>query len=254
MSKKRQAISLPKGTYNVWTEHFTSLLGTMSDAKVAALMSITDTAVNVKRRKLGIPSFGKSTLQSKHKWTKAELAMFKSMNDHQIGKALGLDNTTVHRQRLRMGMLPKKRSPLAHVWTKKELSMLGKINDVQYALKFKMSRRQVKEKRYELGIPAANSKQIDQKWDPKWEKWMAKLSDKQVADKFGVSAARVRTRRLTLGIPSCSGLHRFAYTKKLVLELIESTDEAFAKKHKLDLYLVRSKRARLMHRISQQKR
>lgn len=138
-----------------WTEERIVLLGTDSDANIAALLGISKRSVQAKRWALGIPPFypHRGAPQG-HLWTRQELALLGRASDRKVGERVGLTAASVQRKRQRLG-IPPWRPPAPRIrWTKRMLSNLGRVTDYEFGRKFGVSRPRVRAKRAELGIPA----------------------------------------------------------------------------------------------------
>lgn len=76
-----------------------ALLGTMSNPDIAEQLGISVTAVNLRRRKLGIPIFSRSA-----RWTSEMEAQLGTMSDFKVAEELGIPVGAVRRRREKLGI------------------------------------------------------------------------------------------------------------------------------------------------------
>lgn len=229
----------------VWTKEVVELLGTISDQEVANRIGLTDSAVNIKRRTLGIPAFGKSTSENKYRWSKKELAMLGKLTDAQVARETGLTSGVVAAKRRILGRpIAGGKTSRRRNWTKNELSKLGKISDIAFSKQFGINRRQVREKRYELGIAAFQPYPGIKPWDEAMLCDIKKLSANDFKNKHGITHQRLIAQRIRLGIltrkPRCK------WTPQLESELLSSDVEAFATKYGISVLTAKVKQRRLI--------
>jgi hypothetical protein len=233
-STKRKSATNPKTSQalrtGIWTKEVLKLLGTMSDQAVATRIGVTDSAVNVKRRILGILPFGKSTKENKHPWSKKELAILGKLTDAKIGRALGLTSGVVGAKRRSLGIpIAGGKTSRRRNWKKSEIEKLGTISDVAFSKQFGINRRQVKEKRQELGIPAFQSNPDIRPWDKAMIRDVSKLTISAFVKKYEITRMRVIAQRIRLGIMTRKP--RSQWTAELERELLASSVQEFATKY-----------------------
>lgn len=85
----------------VWTKRDLARLGKEPDLSLAKDMGISHSAVNRKRRDLGIPA-----RLPMHRWTEAECSLLGRLSDREIGDRLGLSPRSVMWKRLSLSIPP----------------------------------------------------------------------------------------------------------------------------------------------------
>jgi DNA-binding CsgD family transcriptional regulator len=88
----------------VWTKRALVRLGKEPDLSIAKDMGISHSAVNRKRRALGIQS-----RLPMHRWTEAECSLLGRLTDREIADRLGLSQRNVLWKRLSLGLPPPRR-------------------------------------------------------------------------------------------------------------------------------------------------
>lgn len=244
MARQNRRDSVRPTVRRAWTNEMLELLGTMSDQEVAKRVGVTDSAVNIKRRTLGILSYGKSTQANKHPWSKKELAMLGKLSDAQVARNIGLSAGVVAAKRRSLGRpIAGGKTSRQRLWTKKEIAKLGKISDVEFSKQFRINRRQVKEKRYELEIPAFQLNPEIRQWDTAMLRDIPKLSISNFAKKYGITHARVLAQRIRLGILTREPRSR--WTAEMESELLNSGIPEFATKYGMSPQAAYAKRGKL---------
>jgi len=85
-----------------WTDRQERLLGTATDAAIAAKFGRSRKAVETKRRKRGIPGHVPHT----RAWTKREIKLLGTMSDAAVARRLGCCSNHVLKTRRRLGVPP----------------------------------------------------------------------------------------------------------------------------------------------------
>lgn len=173
-----------------WQSHEDALLGTMTDAALAARLNRGRAGVCERRSKLGISPHGHikadgTSQRRPHQWTPEEIALLGTMHDAEIARRMGLHRTTVSQRRRKLG-IPAFASPGAPVkhWTPERETLLGTMSDGDVVKRLNvpgLSRERVKQRRRRLGIPAFNAPPGDPSLIP-------------------IDAAKIRVRREVLGL------------------------------------------------------
>jgi len=246
---KRKPVAEPKPNpallTGVWTKEVVELLGTISDQEIAKRIGRTDSAVNIKRRILGIPAFGKSTSENKYRWSKKELAMLGKLTDAQVARETGLTSGVVAAKRRILGRpIAGGKTSRRRNWTKNEISKLGKISDIAFSKQFGINRRQVREKRYELGIAAYQPNLGIKPWDETMLRDIKKLSANDFKKKHGITHMRLTAQRIRLGI--LARKQRCKWTPELESELLSFGAEAFATKYGISVLAAKVKQRKLI--------
>lgn len=189
-----------------WSEADLKLLGTMSDAALAARIGKAPNAVWMQRRKRNIPAVGLSTKKARHYWTARQLAWLGKLPDATIAERIGLDPTTVRFKRESLCIAPtQKGGPRGHEWTKQELALLGKLSDTDVAKKIGVHRHRVALKRQQLGRENPTAKATANRWTPERIAQLGRVPDAVVAKEMGLAKGTVSAYRLRQGIRRQSG-------------------------------------------------
>ncbi len=137
-----------------WTREKVGLLGTDTDANVAARLGVHRGSVFQRRRILGIPAFGGGGggPRAGFHWTARALALLGKGSDRAVAGRLGISETTVCLKRQAVGV-PSCNPRPAFNWTAKRLALLGRRPDTELAREFGLNNNTVLSKRRALGIP-----------------------------------------------------------------------------------------------------
>jgi hypothetical protein len=130
-----------KGQY--WTAEQLQLLGTDTDAAIAAQIGRTPEAVRVKRSKLGIPNLADK------RWSAEDIALLGTMPDEQVAELVGRTLWAVRLKRSELG-IP---NPTGNRWRAEDIALLGTLPDEEVAELVGRTVWAVIHKRTDLGIP-----------------------------------------------------------------------------------------------------
>ena len=83
-----------------WTPEQLKLLGTMSDVQLAKRLGCSPAVISKKRRKLGIPAFGRAP--NKHAWGTTELGLL-GFPDAEVARITGRTVAEVAAKRKELG-------------------------------------------------------------------------------------------------------------------------------------------------------
>lgn len=186
-----------------WPPEHLALLGTMSDRDVAERIGGKPEAVLAKRQALRIEAFKPKTSPVKGKarpnfdWNESNLKLLGTMTDAELGKKLGLANTTVAAKRRSLG-IPGRNGRLEPIVIPRNFKLkLGKWSDGKIASKLGVASSAVSRARRKLGIPPIMKANY---LPPEADEYLGKLPDTVIAERFGVSRTCVGNRRAALGI------------------------------------------------------
>ena len=130
----------------IWDEAKLSLLGTMFDVRVAAIVGCTSSTVSRKRNKEGIPQYKPPRTDN---FPSEYEPLLGTMLDSELVKISGLSQSTVRNARLRRG-IPLFRD---RMWTPHFVSKLGKMSDAKLAKEMGIHPKKVRKFRRRLNIP-----------------------------------------------------------------------------------------------------
>jgi hypothetical protein len=191
-----------------WSEHEISLLGTMSDEKVARMIGVSKGPVMRKRQSLGIESFA-SQSNLWRVWTADELALLAKHSDVEVARILEVQPGTVSAKRHSYGIEPhrkklrKKKSKLdTLVWNLQNLALLGQLSDSQLGKMIGVNRKSVLRKRKKLGIKSIGQTQLFHPWTKEEIALLGTLGDRAIAEQIGINQQSVAIKRVRLGISS----------------------------------------------------
>lgn len=91
-------------TNSRWPPEALALLGTTTDAAVAAQIGLTVRAVHAKRKSLGIKACDRQIAVPSPRWTPAALALLGTTIDAAVARRLGITRAAVHAKRQRLGI------------------------------------------------------------------------------------------------------------------------------------------------------
>lgn len=173
-----------------WQPHEDALLGTLTDAALAARLDMGVGSVRERRSKLGIPPRGyvksDGTSQRRpHQWTPEENALLGTLHDAEIARRIGMGRGSVSQRRRRAGIpaFASAGAPVKH-WTPERESLLGTMSDGDVVKLLNvpgLNRYRASQRRRRLGIPAFKAPPGDPSLVP-------------------IDAAKIRARREALGL------------------------------------------------------
>lgn len=131
----------------VWTPKLEALLGTATDEVIAAQLQVTPAMVGHRRRRLGIPSFRRTSSV----WTQVADALLGTASDSKVAAQLQIHPSSVKERRNKLGIPAYNPS---FVWTPEKVALLGTELDPVIARKLGIGSTQVQKRRIKLGIPA----------------------------------------------------------------------------------------------------
>jgi hypothetical protein len=186
-----------------WTEIEISLLGTMSDPKLAKILNRPVKVVYRKRRSMEIDSSRPANIT----WTPEMISQIGTEGDYVIARRLGLNTYAVRPKREELGIPPFIPAKKDINWTDDKLALLGTDTDEEIAKVINASTYRVRQKRKSLGITAARfcgvpNVHTNRPWEPDEEKLLGTDFDEVIARKINRSAIAVGLRRRLAGIPS----------------------------------------------------
>lgn len=226
-----------------WTAARLRLLGTDTDASVAAELGIGRRAVFRKRHILGIPSYvvAASGPPGFH-WSARAVALLGSDFDGNVARRLHVSHTTVSLKRLKFGIPSHGRHLAAVRWSPGMLALLGKVTDAEISRRYGMATNTVMRKRSALGIPSpltprpvARTAALSQ--------ILKKLPDRELRDEHGLSRSTVSTLRQELGIPAPGSGPR--WTREWLARLGKELDRTLARSMGIPKWRVAYKRRSL---------
>ncbi len=200
---------------HVWTPKQLSLLGTISDGKLARRLGIQTAAVFLKRSMMGIAP---SRPISPVKWTPKNLALLGKYPDAEVARMLKTYRKSVIEKRRSLGIqCYAKTSKFWHTWTEQEVAMLGKKSDSDLSKELGISAMCVTSKRRLLEIPSFSGRKSTNRprrslsdWKPQEIALLGTMNDGEVAERLDLSPGTVRLKRLSLGISAFGGHRRSA--------------------------------------------
>jgi len=140
LRKKRRLIE--------WTAEIDALLGTVTDATIAAQLNISGASVFLRRSHLGIRSFRAPAAV----WTVQMDILLGTATDSTIATRLGIGRDAVTERRHKLNIPAFTSAPV--VWTPKMDKLLGTAFDADIAEELGIRYSQVLRRRHKLGIPS----------------------------------------------------------------------------------------------------
>jgi transposase-like protein len=180
----------------VWTAKADAVLGTMTDAAIAAQLQILPESVAMRRRKLGIAPFNTAVVWVE--WTKEMDALLGTAPDPVIAAQLQIRTGSVGNRRRKLGIAQFGSGPIK--WTAKVDALLGTAPDATIAAKLRCIPETVGERRHKLRIARFSTAALT--WTKQREALLGTDTDPAIAKKLGLSPGQVRLRRQSLGIPA----------------------------------------------------
>lgn len=176
----------------VWTSEAMALLGTMTDAKLAAQLGVSKSVVWYTRKRRSIQSFARSD-----RWSTEDLALLGTASDLSVGAQIGKPGYVVAYQRNKLGV-PAWRAP--DPWTPERVALLGQASDGAVARVLSLTPSAVGGARRKRGIPAfcTNARVLT----PEQVSRLGTASDRCLAAEWGLSVDVVIHQRNLVGIPA----------------------------------------------------
>ncbi len=201
--RRRRGIARYDGRRDIieWTEPTLSLLGTDTDASVAAELGIHRDRVTYRRRLLGIPAWGYSPDRSRSKvvWSRRALALLGTAPDVTVARKLRLSREQVWWKRRLLGVASF--VPARHIhWPAAAVERLGKEPDRRIARDLGLRPAVVKAKRERLGLPPYEYA-VPIARGRRW-KTLLKLTNGQISARYGLSSHAISKLRREYGMPA----------------------------------------------------
>lgn len=235
-----------------WPPEHIALLGTMSDADVAASIGGKKEAVLAKRHALHIKAYKPTNSVVKGKarpnfdWNEENVKLLGTMTDTELARKLGLAITTVGAKRRSLGIAGVTPSRGALVIPPPLKRKLGKWSDALIASKLGVAGSTISNARRKLGIPAIMQANY---LPPEADEFLGKMPDVAVAERFGVSRTCVGNRRAALGIARANIVRTPepspTLPDEIVAQLGKFTDGHLAKQYSLSKRLITNRRREL---------
>jgi hypothetical protein len=219
-----------------WTARALALLGKASDQEVARQLELSVTAVNWRRRRLGIKSF--KPARPKVLWTARTLRLLGRVTDKEAARRLGIDKATVKskREQLKIPSHGWRGTPIART---RKLKALLRLTTRELWEKHGLWPSVVAKLRGEYGIATPDGHV--QRWTKAMLARLGKEPDTKIARAMGVTSPAVRARRRSLEIARWSAPER-RWTKAEHALLGKLPDPVIARRLKLPVYAVKRKR------------
>jgi hypothetical protein len=242
VTRKRIMLRIPAFVYRGprpephWTAHALALLGTASDLEVARRLKLSVTAVNWRRRRLGIKSF--KPARPKVLWTKPELRLLGRVSDVEAARRLGIDKATVKSKREQLGIPPYdwRSKPIART---RRLKALLRLTTRELWEEHGLWPGVVAKLRREYGIATPDGHV--RRWTKALLARLGKEPDTELALAMGVTSPAVRAKRRSLGIARWTPPER-RWTKRERALLGKLPDPEIARRLRLAVYAVKRKR------------
>jgi transcriptional regulator with XRE-family HTH domain len=185
-------------------------------------------------------------------WTKQEIDLLGTQDDHKIAKKLGRSYHSVNTKRRtlgiprfleqvfqankyilfdynykdlakRLGVSPSTvidwrnriRLPLKNRWTSDRITLLGTMPDVLFSKRFQIPTSAVRKKRRDLGIPTFVERYSC--WTDEMVALLGTMTDTALAKKLNRAVSTVRTKRTKMGIPAYKGSGHKWTTREIYL-------------------------------------
>lgn len=224
-----------------WTEKVLSLLGTDSDARIAALLGVSTSAVNRKRRDLGIPACFPSQSSGGRRedpfWTPQRDALLGTASDAVIARRLRVPHHRVRVRRCKLGIPPACPVP-RYDWTDID-RLLGREADAAIAARFGMHEDTVRRRRLKLKISPCRP----ERRKIRRNRVLRRLLERPTAEITAVSSSAAVELRQELGVSPPP--RRSRWTPSALRRLGKDDDEAIARDLGLSVHTVRQKRCSL---------
>jgi hypothetical protein len=200
-----------------------SLLGTDTDANVAAELGVHRGSVKIKRLALGIPAFVFRGPHPQRHWAERALSLLGTASDRQVARRLRLSVSVVRWKRWRLGIASHQpRPPIP--WTARGLRLLGRVSDVEVARRLGIDKASMKRKREELRLPPHD-------WSGRpiaALKALLRLTTRELWERHGLWPSVVAKLRREYGIETPDG-HVRRWTKALLERLGKKPDVEIAR-------------------------
>lgn len=205
-----------------------SLLGTMSDKKIARRFRVYYKHIASHRTSLGIPAYKITTGKNQTEWSSEQIALLGTIPDQDVADRLGITVKQVCAERHKRGVaFFNSRSR----WTQELLALLGTIPDREVAARSNgvFQTAGVRSKRIKEGIALCT---ISRRHTPAiaWTSDMialiGTLPDQDIADQIGVSRQQVGVRRREMGMAPIKSLGKWPAELLALLGTITDSEVA----------------------------
>lgn len=190
----------PRSPIRPWTAEERTLLGTLSDAEIAAKTGRTPNAVKEMRRRHGIAANKEA---KRIHWTTEALAKLGKIPDRELADSIKASETCVRQKRELLGVAPcfDYNSNKRFDWTAERVALLGTMTDQEVADQLDITSRLVAIARRSRGIPEFDpcSRVIP---EPALLQALGFESDHQLAERFSLGRVTILMMRRALGIES----------------------------------------------------
>lgn len=189
--------------HKLWTDCEDHLLGSKSDAELAAILGRSAGAIRSRRRALKI-----DLRDSQFKlWTRAQERLLGTKSDAEIAAMLGRAERGVQLHRQSLGIPCHQTSAARRPWTAKEDRLLGRLPDREVARRIGRSLATVQHRRHIKGI--ANPAPLRLAWTPEQDELLRTASEEEAAQLLGRSLHAIAHRRHFKGIPNPARERKF---------------------------------------------
>jgi hypothetical protein len=243
VTRKRLLLKIPAFVYRGaprpeprWTLRALALLGRASDQDVARRLGMSVTAVNWKRRRLGIKSY--QPPRPKVAWTGSKLRLLGRVTDAEAARRLGIDKATVRSKRAELGIPPHgfRGEPIART---PKLKALLRLTTRELWEEHGLWPSVVAKLRREYGIATPDGHV--RRWTKALLARLGKEPDVEIARAMGITHVAVGVRRRALGIARWSPpARRWTVSEQALLGRLP--DPVIARRLKLPVYAVKRKR------------
>lgn len=178
-----------------------SLLGTMSDKKIARRFRVYYKHIASHRTSLGIPAYKITTGKNQTEWSSEQIALLGTIPDQDVADRLGITVKQVCAERHKRGVaFFNSRSR----WTQELLALLGTIPDSEVAARsnglFQTAGVASKRRKEGIALRAMPKKYTSTTWTADKIALIGTLPDQDVADQIGVPLQQVSSRRQKMGM------------------------------------------------------
>jgi hypothetical protein len=243
VTHKRLLLKIPAFVYRGaprpeprWTARALALLGKASDQEIARRLELSVTAVNWKRRRLGIKSY--QPVRPKVAWTAGTLRLLGRVTDAEAAHRLGIDKATVKSKRVELGIPPHgfRGEPIART---RKLKALLRLTTRELWEEHGMWPSVVAKLRREYGIATPDGHV--RRWTKALVARLGNEPDVEIARAMGITHPAVGMKRRSLGIARWTPPVR-RWTKRERALLGKLPDPVIARRLKLPVYAVKRKR------------
>jgi hypothetical protein len=171
----------------------------MRDEEVARKINRVISAVNLRRRALGIPVFN----SKRHPWKPEDERLLGTRPDDQVAMLLRTTVKAVRHRRasLKIPACPRQIEQQRQVWTEQEDEVVRKFPADEAVRRLHRTRAAVLVRRRILGIRQS----IHRGWTAEEDALFSQFNDKEIAEKLGRTPSAVENRRTHLKIRAGGG-------------------------------------------------